>query len=90
MKTNGLVVASIITMYGLTAQAFFGPDTFQEACHKGARARVEFKVVDDDGRPVHGANVNVFFDMADRSKGKRVLTRTAFAPWRKKQWEYWR
>ena len=42
----------------------------------GRFADVEFKVVDDDGRPVHGANVNVFFDMADRSKGKRVIAQT--------------
>ena len=49
---------------------------FDNACHKGAEARVEFHVVDDMGKPVHNARVNVFFDMADRSKGRRIVGHT--------------
>ena len=45
---------------------------FVDACHNGAEARVEFQVVDDIGKPVPNAKVNVFFDMMDRSKGRRI------------------
>ena len=45
---------------------------FEDACHNGADARVEFHVVDDVGKPVPLAKVNVFFDMMDRSKGRRI------------------
>ena len=45
---------------------------FENACHNGADARVEFHVVDDVGKPVPLAKVNVFFDMMDRSKGRRI------------------
>ena len=46
---------------------------FVNACHNGADARVEFHVVDDIGKPVPNATVNVFFDMMDRSKGRRII-----------------
>ena len=46
---------------------------FVDACHNGADARVEFHVVDDIGKPVSNAIVNVFFDMMDRSKGRRII-----------------
>ena len=46
---------------------------FENACHNGADARVEFHVVDDVGKPVPLAKVNVFFDMMDRSKGRRII-----------------
>lgn len=49
---------------------------FEDACRNGAEARVEFYVVDDMGNPVHNARVNVFFDMMDRSRGRRVLGNT--------------
>ena len=48
------------------------PHAFEDACHNGADARVEFHVVDDVGKPVPLAKVNVFFDMMDRSKGRRI------------------
>lgn len=46
---------------------------FENACHNGADARVEFNVVDDVGKAVPLARVNVFFDMMDRSKGRRII-----------------
>ena len=46
---------------------------FENACHNGADARVEFHVVDDIDKPVPNAKVNVFFDMMDRSKGRRII-----------------
>ena len=46
---------------------------FVNACNNGADARVEFRIVDDLGKPVPNAKVNVFFDMMDRSKGHRVI-----------------
>ena len=49
---------------------------FESACHNGAEARVEFHVVDDMGKPVHNAKVDVFFDMTDRSKGRRIVGNT--------------
>ena len=68
----------MVVLWGSPASALFGfgPTTFQEAYSKGAKARIEFRVVDDTGCPVKGANVNVFFDMADRSKGRRVIEQT--------------
>ena len=51
----------------------FGANSFQEACHEGANARVEFRVLNDLGSPVVGAKVNVFFDMADRGEGRPVI-----------------
>lgn len=62
--------------WGIRAHALFAPTTFQEAYRKGARAKVEFRIVDDGGRPVRDANVNVFFDMADRSRGRREIVPT--------------
>jgi hypothetical protein len=46
---------------------------FENACHNGADARIEFHIVNDVGRPVSLARVNVFFDMMDRSKGRRII-----------------
>ena len=63
---------SILPLWGIPTLDLFVPDTFQEACHKGAIARVVFRVVDDVGRPVSGAKVDVFFDMADRGEGRLV------------------
>ena len=81
MKTGSLIESCLVLMvvlWGSPASALFGfgPTTFQEAYSKGAKARIEFRVVDDTGCPVKGANVNVFFDMADRSKGRRVIEQT--------------
>ena len=81
MKTKGVIASCLMSMVALWVfPAFalfgFGPTTFQEACHKGADARVEFRVVDDEGNPVSGASVNAFFDMTDRSKGRRVIVQT--------------
>jgi len=42
---------------------------FENACHNGADARVEFHVVDDVGKPVPLAKVNVFFDMMGSFQG---------------------
>ena len=55
------------------AFSLFGANSFQEACHEGANARVEFRVLNDLGSPVVGAKVNVFFDMADRGEGRPVI-----------------
>lgn len=57
----------------LMAFSLFGANSFQEACHKGAGARVIFRVLNDVGSPVVGAKVNVFLDMADRGGGRRVI-----------------
>ena len=55
------------------AFSLFGANSFQEACHKGANARVLFRVLNDLQNPVAGAKVNVFFDMADRVEGRYVV-----------------
>ena len=64
MKTKGVIASclmSMVALWGSTACALFGfgPTTFQEAYSKGAKARIEFRVVDDTGCPVKDANVNV-------------------------------
>lgn len=66
----------VMLSWSIRAHALFALTTIQEAYHKGAKAKVEFEIVDDVGRPVRDANVNVFFDMADRSKGRRVIVPT--------------
>ncbi len=81
MKTRNLIercLMSMVILWGSPASALLGfdPTTFQEAYSKGAKAKVEFRIVDDAGCPVKGASVNVFFDMADRSKGHRVIAQT--------------
>ena len=76
MKKFKVAISLLAIVFALTAHALFGPDTFQEAYRVGAKARVDFKVLDDIGNPVQGAVVNVFFDMADRSKGRRVIDTT--------------
>lgn len=76
-KSNKAILIALLTVAPtLVAYALFGPATFQEAYRTGAKAKVEFKVVDDGGNPVHGAKVNVFFDMVDRSKGRRLIDST--------------
>ena len=67
-----VVLMSMLPLWGFPVLDIFGPNTFQEACHKGAKARVVFRVLNDFGAPVPGARVNVFFDMADRGEGRRV------------------
>ena len=81
MKTRCLIESCLMSMVALwvspaCALFGFGTTTFQEAYSKGAKAKIEFRVVDDTGCPVKGAVVNVFFDMADRSKGRRVIEQT--------------
>ena len=76
MKTKGAIViaiTSMVSLHGFTMYDLFGPTTFQEAYRDGAKARIVFNIVNDLGCPVSGANVNVFFDMADRSKGRRMV-----------------
>ena len=68
-----LVIASV---WGVSAYAGLGLTPFQEAYQKGADAKIVFTVIDDGGSPVQNARANVFFDMADRSKGLRVIART--------------
>lgn len=53
-----------------------GMTPFQKACRDGADAKVAFHIVDDKGAPVTNATVNIFFDMIDRSKGRRVIGNT--------------
>ncbi len=77
MKKSKVAIPLLVIVFALSAPAaLFGPDTFQEAYRVGAKAKVNFKVVDDVGNPVQGAIVNVFFDMADRSKGQRLIDTT--------------
>ena len=79
MKTNKSTIAVLLAMVsvcGVYAYAGFGLTPFQEAYQKGAEAKIVFSVIDDDGSPVKDARVNVFFDMADRSKGRRVIAQT--------------
>ena len=76
MKTRKtFFLCAVISMLGGALMAFtmFGANTFEEACHKGAYARIVFRVLNDVGSPVVGANVNVSFDMADRGEGRRVI-----------------
>ena len=76
MKTRKTVcLCAVISMLRGVLMAFslLGTNSFQEACHKGADARVVFRVVNDVGSPVVGAKVNVFFDMADRGEGRRMI-----------------
>ena len=70
-----LLLTLLTSVWMHPAYAFLGLEMtpFQKACRDGADARVEFHIVDDMGLPVANARVNVFFDMIDRSKGKRVI-----------------
>lgn len=54
----------------------FANTEFINACQNGAQARIEFHIIDDAGSPVSDATVNSFFDMLDRSKGKRIIGNT--------------
>ena len=75
MKVCGAVIAmmAMFSVYGLTVLDKIGATSFEDACHKGADARVMFRILNDVGCPVAGAKVNVFFDMADRGDGHRVI-----------------
>ena len=75
-KAIAVAVLAALPLYGLRASALEIPTAFQLAYRYGARANVEFRVLDDVGHPVQGATVNVFFDMADRSQGRRVVGTT--------------
>lgn len=76
-RSNKAILIALLTVAStFAAYALFGPDTFQDAYRVGAKAKVEFKVLDDEGNPVQGARVNVFFDMAGRSKGRRLIDTT--------------
>ena len=68
------MIAVVIVCLARTANAV--SREFENACYRGADARVEFHVVDDMGNPVPFAKVKVFFDMMDRSKGRRVMGET--------------
>ena len=64
MKTRCLIESCLMSMVALwvspaCALFGFGTTTFQEAYSKGAKAKIEFRVVDDTGCPVKDANVNV-------------------------------
>ena len=74
--SNCLYVASAALTACLSQRAGAASREFENACHNGAEARVEFHVVDDMGKPVPNAKVNVFFDMIDRSKGRRIIGNT--------------
>ncbi len=65
-----------IIILSLCAQLLLAQSEFENACQKGARARIEFHIIDDEGSPVSNATVNTFFDMIDRSKGKRIIGNT--------------
>ena len=75
MKVYRSVIAmmSIFSVYGLTVFDKIDANSFEEACHKGADARIVFRILNDVGCPVVGAKVNAFFDMADRGEGHRVI-----------------
>lgn len=74
--SNRRLVAGMVLALCLSQGAGAVSREFESACHNGAEARVEFHVVDDMGSPVHNARVDVFFDMADRSKGRRIVGNT--------------
>lgn len=79
MKTRKtFFLCAVISLLGeaLMAISLFEANSFEEACHKGAYARVVFRVMNDVGSPVVGVNVNVLFDMADRGEGRRVIGTT--------------
>lgn len=66
------LLANVVLALCLSQSVAAVSPEFKSACHNGAEARVEFHVVDDIGKPVPNAKVNVFFDMMDRSKGRRI------------------
>lgn len=77
MKESFVGALMVIALLGcLPASAIFAPNDFQKAYHDGALANVEFRVLDEVGNPIRGAKVNVFFDMADRSKGVWITATT--------------
>jgi len=79
MKTDKSTITVLLAMVfvcGVCSYACFGLTPFQEAYQRGAEAKIVFSIIDDDGSPVQDARVNVFFDMADRSKGRRVIAQT--------------
>lgn len=65
--------AAVLLPFALGAKV---SQEFKEACRDGALARICFTIVDDVGSPVPDARVNVFFDMMDRSQGRRVIGTT--------------
>ena len=70
----GVVVTLSVLAFCFAQQANAAVSrALENACHNGADARVEFLVVDDVGKAVTLARVNVFFDMMDRSKGRRII-----------------
>ncbi len=75
MKVRGTIIfmMSVFSTYGLTICGKIGANSFDEACHNGAGARVVFRILNDVGCPVAGAKVNALFDMADRGEGRRVI-----------------
>ena len=76
MRAMLLTVLTSACMHSAWAILGLGMTPFQKACRDGADAKVAFHIVDDKGAPVTNATVNIFFDMIDRSKGKRVIGNT--------------
>lgn len=74
-KCHLTAIAVLVTCLSQKANAAVSR-AFEKACHNGADARVEFHIVDDVGKSVPLARVNVFFDMMDRSKGRRIIGET--------------
>lgn len=74
--SNWRLLANAVFALCLSQRVDAASPEFESACHNGAEARVEFHVVDDMGKPVHNAKVDVFFDMTDRSKGRRIVGNT--------------
>ena len=76
MRAMLLTVLTSACMHSAWGILGLGMTPFQKACRDGADAKVAFHIVDDKGAPVTNATVNIFFDMIDRSKGKRVIGNT--------------
>ena len=76
MRAMLLTVLTSACMHSAWGILGLGMTPFQKACRDGADAKVAFHIVYDKGAPVTNATVNIFFDMIDRSKGKRVIGNT--------------
>ena len=74
MKHPILVV--ICTLLSLQTFALKKDHSYREARRNGAMAKIELKILNEDGTPVSGADIDVFMGMNFRVKGYSIAGRT--------------
>ena len=82
MKTTSMIryfvaVVALSVMPQMAVAMRSSPDAeFERAMKKGAQARLEIRVVDDEGAPVSNATVKVLFNMLTPGGGEIVTAAT--------------